>query len=177
MSVPAQNGPTWRTSQFSRASPSPSPVVADGKPRPVSAIFSSPVTSPLAGGHARTQSFSPLGMVTQGPGRSNSVRKRSNSYRSGSPATGTFTPTFIKSEEMQKPMPMVNGIEGENDFSGKKYVWLKDSAIAFVKGWILEELSNGKIRVQCDDGSVCSPPQPSLMNIDHCSNETSIRLM
>lgn len=48
----------------------------------------------------------------------------------------------------------VRGIEGENDFSGKKYVWLKDPQTAFVKGWVLEDLGGGRILVQCDDGSV-----------------------
>lgn len=48
----------------------------------------------------------------------------------------------------------VDGIEGENDFSGKRYVWLKDPQTAFVKGWIAEELGGGKVLVQCDDGSV-----------------------
>lgn len=49
---------------------------------------------------------------------------------------------------------MVNGIEGENDFSGKRYVWLKDPQQAFVKGWVVEELGSNRILVQCDDGSV-----------------------
>lgn len=49
---------------------------------------------------------------------------------------------------------LVRGIEGENDFSGKRYVWLKDPQAAFVKGWVVEELENNKILVQCDDGSV-----------------------
>lgn len=49
---------------------------------------------------------------------------------------------------------MVKGIEGENDFSGKRYVWLKDPQQAFVKGWVVEELGGNRILVQCDDGSV-----------------------
>ena len=49
----------------------------------------------------------------------------------------------------------VDGIEGENDFSGKRYVWLRDPKTAFVKGWIVEELEGDQILVQCDDGSVC----------------------
>ena len=49
---------------------------------------------------------------------------------------------------------MVRGIEGENDFSGKRYVWLRDPKLAFVKGWVVEELEGGHILVQCDDGSV-----------------------
>jgi myosin protein heavy chain len=87
-------------------------------------------------------------------GRTTSLRKRSNSYRGSSPVTGTFAPTFIKSEEMQKPIPTINGIEGENDFSGKTYVWLKDQSAAFIKGWVVEDLPDGRLKVQCDDGSV-----------------------
>lgn len=49
---------------------------------------------------------------------------------------------------------MVSGIEGENDFSGKRYVWLKDPQTAFVKGWVVEDLGANRILVQCDDGSV-----------------------
>ena len=56
---------------------------------------------------------------------------------------------------MQKPMAQVDSIEGENDFSGKKYVWLTDPNTAFVKGLVVEELDNGCLLIQCDDGSVC----------------------
>lgn len=49
---------------------------------------------------------------------------------------------------------MVKGLEGENDFSGKRYVWLKDPQVAFVKGWVVEELGGNRLLVQCDDGSV-----------------------
>jgi myosin protein heavy chain len=55
---------------------------------------------------------------------------------------------------MRKPTDVVKGIEGENDFSGRKYVWLKDPQTAFVKGWVVEELEGNKLLVQCDDGSV-----------------------
>ena len=55
---------------------------------------------------------------------------------------------------MRKPTDVVKGIEGENDFSGRKYVWLKDPQTAFVKGWVVEELGGNKLLVQCDDGSV-----------------------
>jgi hypothetical protein len=76
---------------------------------------------------------------------------------------------------MQKPMPTVNGIEGENDFSGKRYVWLKDPNTAFVKGWVVEELGDGRLRVQCDDGSVSSAfdlQEPELIQL--FSNAMSI---
>jgi myosin heavy chain 9/10/11/14 len=160
MSLPAPNGPTWRKSPFSRASPSQ--ITPNGTAnRPVSAILSSPTSSPSAAGHARHQSFSPLSTLQQqGPVRSESTRKRSGSYRSATPATGTFAPTFIKSEDPHKPITSVDGIEGENDFSGKRYVWLKDADNAFVKGWVMEDLPGGRLQVQCDDGSVRSRPQP-----------------
>lgn len=48
----------------------------------------------------------------------------------------------------------VKSIEGENDFSGKRYVWLKDPEEAFVKGWVIEERTGGNLLVQTDDGSV-----------------------
>lgn len=50
----------------------------------------------------------------------------------------------------------VKGIEGENDFSGKRYVWLKDPEEAFVKGWVIEEKTGGILLVQTDDGNVCT---------------------
>jgi len=56
---------------------------------------------------------------------------------------------------MRRGVEVVKSIEGENDFSGKRYVWLKDPQSAFVKGWIVEDLGNNQILVQCDDGSVC----------------------
>lgn len=68
--------------------------------------------------------------------------------------SNTFAPSFIKSEEMQRGIDAVKGIEGENDFSGKRYVWLKDPEVAFVKGWIVEERADNRILVQCDDGTV-----------------------
>ena len=55
---------------------------------------------------------------------------------------------------MKRGAEAIKGIEGENDFSGKRYVWLKDSQAAFVKGWVVEELADGQLLVQCDDGSV-----------------------
>lgn len=47
----------------------------------------------------------------------------------------------------------MRGIEGENDFSGNRYVWLRDPKTAFVRGLVVEELPGGKLRVQGDDGS------------------------
>ena len=48
----------------------------------------------------------------------------------------------------------MQGIEGENDFSGKRYVWVRDPQVAFIRGWVVEDLVGGKMLVQCDDGTV-----------------------
>ena len=57
-------------------------------------------------------------------------------------------------EEVHEGTEQIRGIEGENDFSGKSYVWVRDSQVAFIKGWVVEDLDGGRLLVQCDDGSV-----------------------
>lgn len=54
---------------------------------------------------------------------------------------------------MRKSEDRISAIEGENDFSGKRYVWVKDPEKAFVRGWIVEDLQENKVLVQFDDGS------------------------
>ena len=82
--------------------------------------------------------------------RSGSTRLRSESVRNASSA-GTFAPQFIA--DGSSDIPEVRGIEGENDFSGKRYVWLRDPKTAFVRGWVVDELAGDRLLVQCDDGS------------------------
>ena len=82
------------------------------------------------------------------------TRSRSNSNRTSYQSSNTFAPTFIKAEELQRNRERVGAIEGENDFSGKRYVWLRDPEAAFVRGWVVEETDDGQLLVQCDDGSV-----------------------
>lgn len=154
MAAPAHNGPKWRNSPFNRTSASPSPVPSPSNGRPKSTMITSPLSPSSGLGHQRHQSFSPLASGPL-PSRTNSTRMRSNSHKSSNAATGTFAPTFITSEEMQASEVVVRGIEGENDFSGRKYVWLKDPDTAFVRGWIVDELEGDNLLVQCDDGSVC----------------------
>lgn len=56
---------------------------------------------------------------------------------------------------MRRSADQIRGLEGDNDFSGNKYVWLKDAEKAFVRGLVLEELEGGKLLVQSDhDGEV-----------------------
>lgn len=97
--------------------------------------------------HARNQSLTQLS--SPAIMRSDSTRLRANSNRNSTPA-GTFAPQFI-ADDSQDTLE-VRGIEGENDFSGKRYVWLRDPKTAFVKGWVVEERPDGLLLVQCDNG-------------------------
>lgn len=110
--------------------------------------------SPLSGSqsplHTRHQSLSFGPTVNINP---SGTHDRRNS-RGTTPSSTTFAPSFITSEEMRSGAEAVQGIEGENDFSGKRYVWVKDPQTAFVRGWVVEELGDNQILVQCDDGSV-----------------------
>lgn len=143
-----------RNNLFARAG---SPSASNGAAgRPKSTTFSSPPLIPpnSPSSHNRTQSQSAMaGPLVPISG----ARHQRNGSRSGTPTSNTFAPSFIKSEPMRDSVGAVDGIEGENDFSGKRYVWLRDPTTAFVKGWVVEELGEGRILVQCDDGSVCSP--------------------
>lgn len=152
MSTSASSGPRQRSSPFTRdpLSPSPSPLITNSRPK--SLIFNSPTGAATFGGHSRNQSFSPLSGSNLVPVQS--TRPRSSSNRSNNQASNTFAPSFIKAAELQEDSDRVGEIEGENDFSGKRYVWLRDPQSAFTKGWVVQEFSNGRLLVECDDGSV-----------------------
>lgn len=146
------HGARVRNNPFVRDTSSPSP--APTKVRPKSELGTPPQAISSPSSHARTQSFSPLGSTQLGP--ANTARSRAGSVRTHSHnlSTSTFAPQFIKLEKSQRATQESKGIEGENDFSGKRYVWLRDPSVAFVKGWVVEELGGGRLLVQCDDGSV-----------------------
>ncbi|TGO14876.1 hypothetical protein BTUL_0047g00380 [Botrytis tulipae] len=150
----ASNFQTKRNNPFARSGTlSPEPGVPKGRPK--SAIFASaPFSSPAQSHqtHNRHQSYSSLGDIVAPNNNNVSLRSRSNS-KSTAPSSNTFAPSFINSEEMRLGAETVMAMEGDNDFSGKRYVWLKDPQTAFVKGWVVEELENHHILVQCDDGS------------------------
>lgn len=150
----ASNPGQKRNNPFSRtASPSPGPNASNGRPK--SMIMPSPTSatthSPSA--HTRNQSYSSL--ATPIASHNASLSAPHSRLRGGSSSSGTFAPSFIKAESTQRGAEAVRSIEGENDFSGKRYVWLNDPDMAFVKGWVVEELQGNQILVQCDDGSVC----------------------
>lgn len=164
----AHNAAQRRSNPFARGS-SPSPTTNAISNIPKSMLVSSPLASDQIALHTRTQSFSPQpsGLVSSNISVNHT---RSNSKSSG-PLSNTFAQTFINTEEMQRELPTVKGIEGENDFSGKRYVWLKDPVVAFVKGWVVEELGNHQVVVQCEDGSVRNTFHDSRRLLMHYSNE------
>ena len=149
------------TSPTPSPGPSPGPTGSTGSGRPKSALFPSqqqPLSNINTGPvHTRTQSSVSINTALH-PTTSNGPRHHRDSSRNATPNSATFAPSFIKTEDLRKSIDVVKGIEGENDFSGKRYVWLRDPQTAFVKGWVVEELGEGRILVQCDDGSV-SPPK------------------
>ncbi|KAF8858812.1 hypothetical protein BDZ45DRAFT_784681 [Acephala macrosclerotiorum] len=149
----ASNQAQKRNNPFSRAnSLSPAPGLSNGRPK--SMIMSSSLS--------RDQSPPPNTQRIILPNPTTGGRHRANS-KIATTSSNTFAPSFIQTEEVGRGPEVVNGIEGENDFSGKRYVWLKDPQTAFVKGWIVEELGGNQILVQCDDGS---QREASIDNVD-----------
>ncbi|KAJ5947397.1 hypothetical protein N7466_000412 [Penicillium verhagenii] len=143
--LPSQlNNSPKRASVFARSSPSPAP---QSQPRPKSAIISSSNGLEIGKGHLRNSSVSQLS-----PTLSSASINRERSNSRNNVASGTFAPSFIKSEEMRRGADQIRGLEGENDFSGNKYVWLRDPQKAFVRGLVLEELEGDRLLVQSDDG-------------------------
>ncbi|RYC55098.1 hypothetical protein CHU98_g11111 [Xylaria longipes] len=148
-----------RNNPFARmgsSSPSPAPNAPN---RPKSALFSSQLpfsgaTTPSSSSlHNRTHSHTTLAAVVPPPMNGHAPRQQRADSKSNGPGSTTFAPSFIKTEDLRRSIDIVKGIEGENDFSGKRYVWLRDPHAAFVKGWVVEELGGGRLLVQCDDGS------------------------
>ncbi|KEY68819.1 hypothetical protein S7711_00687 [Stachybotrys chartarum IBT 7711] len=152
MSFPNNTSVSRRNNPFART-PSGSPAPTTGRPK--SAMFSPPPsfsgTSNALSKHGRAQSISGSSQSSiPAPAAPKHIR---NDSRSSTPSSNTFAPSFIKSADMRRSPDAVQGIEGENDFSGKRYVWLKDPQTAFVKGWVVEDLAPDRILVQCDDGT------------------------
>lgn len=145
--LPSQlNGSPKRASLFAR--PNSSQGNYPSHTRPKSAIILPSTAPDPARGHIRNSSVSQVSPPLSLGGN----RERSDSAKNST--SGTFAPSFIKSEELRRGADQIRGIEGENDFSGNKYVWLRDPEKAFVRGLVLEELEGGRLLVQSDDGDV-----------------------
>ncbi|OQN98517.1 hypothetical protein B0A48_15778 [Cryoendolithus antarcticus] len=162
MSAQAQNGPRWRNSTMGpRDADTPSPGPPPGHARTRSGIAQAPISPNFPPGHMRNQSTSDL----RPSGLARSDSRRLGSARGASPV-GTFAPKFIEQESLDGQTDRVRGIDGENDFSGKRYVWVKDDAKAFVKGWVVEDLPDGMLRIQCDNGSQRDAPADGVDKVN-----------
>lgn len=149
--LPSQlNGSPRRANPFGRNSVSPSPESPTKTARPKSSIVGATGEPNQVNGHFRNSSVSQLSSSTFGL---SATRERSNSARNNA-SSGTFAPGFIKSEELRRGADQIRGLEGDNDFSGNKYVWLQDPEKAFVRGLVMEEREGGRLLVQSDDGDV-----------------------
>ena len=122
-----------------------SPQSPGGRPR--SAVLNPKTPTPVYK-HDRQQSFSPTSSMTSLPSH-----LRTQSPQRQTSTSSTFAPKFIRSEELKKSEDRISSIEGENDFSGKRYVWVKDLEKAFIRGWIVEDLVDDRVVVQFDNGS------------------------
>ncbi|KAI9762458.1 MAG: hypothetical protein M4579_000434 [Chaenotheca gracillima] len=143
-------GPMRRDNPFARASPSPTPGASTSN-RPKSAFLSSPLSLSQSPSHGRNQSLSALTSSLSPPAEVGRPRTTSRGTNNISAST-TFAPQFIKAADRsdeQLHQPLGAG----NDFSGKRYVWLKDRETAFVRGWVVEEKAGSRLLVQCDDGT------------------------
>ncbi|EXJ79851.1 myosin heavy chain [Capronia epimyces CBS 606.96] len=111
-----------------------------------SLLFASP-TAHQASRQDRQQSYSPSSLT------SIPSHVRTHSLQRQASTSSTFAPKFIKSEELRKSDDRISAIEGENDFSGRRYVWVKDPEKAFVRGWITQDLPGDKVLVQFESGA------------------------
>lgn len=153
--LPSQvNGSSRRANPFSRASLSPSPTPQSKHTRPKSAaIASSSSVYEKPQGHSRNNSESQVPSAPSAALQSSAGRERPQTSKNNV-SSGTFAPEFIKTEELRRGADQIRGLEGDNDFSGNKYVWLKDREKAFVRGLVLEEQEGGRLLVQYDNGDV-----------------------
>jgi myosin heavy subunit len=83
--------------------------------------------------------------------------KQSTSQRPSTPqhvrndSTGTFTPKFINALGLNaRPTDAARDLA---EFSGKRWVWLKDDKLAFVKGWVTQD-KGSVLQVKCDNETV-----------------------
>jgi hypothetical protein len=67
-------------------------------------------------------------------------------------STATFTPKFINTLNKHDSRA-TDSARDLAEFSGKRWVWLKDTKFAFVKGWVTEE-NESTFQVRCDNESV-----------------------
>src|ERR1700685_206972 len=96
--------------------------------------------------HTRTQR---KGTPDDMPGQ---VSLQNSRRLSRKPSTGTFTPKFIKTQHSSasRDSRSTDSARDLAEFSGKRWVWLRDDKLAFVKGWVTED-NGSTLKVRCDN--------------------------
>lgn len=83
-------------------------------------------------------------------------------------STTTFAPSFIRTVEQLPGAGKIRGYDGEKvpshetidplggaDFSGRRWVWVKDPIVVFVKAEVIDD-QDGNLLVRYEDGTVFS---------------------
>src|SRR5690554_6078285 len=125
-------------SSISSAAPDrPSPLAGKPHRQSVSSLTQSFSTPPAVSQSLATATNTPTNTPTAPPPSTWSNRNSAIIK----PSPGTFAPQFIKASDEVRPTPLAvggGGILGENsDFSGRRWVWVKDPERTFVKGEVL----------------------------------------
>lgn len=61
----------------------------------------------------------------------------------------------VSTETIQTSLSAESQGNFENaEFSSKRWVWIPDPTLAFIKGFVTEDLPEGKVKVRCIDDSV-----------------------
>jgi myosin heavy chain 9/10/11/14 len=66
-------------------------------------------------------------------------------------STGTFTPKFINTLDT-KNASSKDSARDLAEFSGKRWVWVKDNRLAFIKGCVVED-NGSTLQVRCENES------------------------
>ncbi|KAF8463849.1 P-loop containing nucleoside triphosphate hydrolase protein [Kalaharituber pfeilii] len=107
-------------------------------------------------------------VITKTASSAGSDAGKRRGQRSNSPTrttTSTFAPGFIRTvDQLPHGRPRSGTLDskhgsaqstappGASDFSGKRWVWVKDPTVAFVKAEVIED-DNGMLTVRCEDGT------------------------
>ncbi|KAK6360451.1 hypothetical protein TWF730_006593 [Orbilia blumenaviensis] len=121
-------------------------------------------STPFGRSHNRTMSGA-SSVVAHTPTPSNNLTAAAATTTvSASKSNTTFAPSFIKRTDPTSPKITSHGLEG-TDFSGKRWVWVKDPEQAFVKGYVESEEDN-VLLVICDDGSQRNVPSDQVDKVN-----------
>jgi myosin protein heavy chain len=160
---------TFRNSASSPSGVAPSPPPA---PSPRTPEPSSPLASTVRNHRLSVSSLSQNFAAPVPPAvPSIPVVRHGRSNSSVKAIAGTFAPQFIRvtdeRERRNSTSGFGKGIAGESsDFSGRRWVWVRDSEKAFVKGEVLQD-EDGMLTVRCEDGSVGQSDSYSKIISDH----------